>query len=326
MKSILKYMLMALLAGYAFAACSKDDKSEPSKSAACEIVSFSVNGDEWTIEGGNITRTYPAATAETALTPLITLSPGAEVDPPANRAQNFFAAEGVAYTVTAEDGKTTKTYTAKATKELPPVDPVTGLTEDIQDLVPQEIISTMKDLGQEINGGNTPPTVEGTYELKPLILKGSNIDSDRIGSSYLTTYITFSEQDNGSLTLKAKETQGTRTATGTGAFIVGEGNRFSVFIYFTNYRTDINTSFKTVGVYSGTVSPDGIIDCTTSLFMLDDGGDPEDGLIENGDGRVLWDSDGLAERVEPPVQEQSVIKPGRVNLMNSADKKLRVKN
>ncbi|MDR1171167.1 MAG: DUF5018 domain-containing protein [Bacteroidales bacterium] len=303
MKKVFNYLMIAAIAAMACTSCSKDE----SKSAACDILSFSVNGEAWTIDGTDITRTYPAKTEATALAPAITLSSGATVNPPATAAQNFFAEGGVAYTVTAEDGTTTKTYIAKATKALPSVDPETGLTEEIQDLVPEEIIQTMQDLGLPIYGGNTPPLIEGTYKFQPAVLIGTNIASDVLGKVYSPAYITFSQQNNGNLTLKADETQGTGVATGTGAFIVGEGNRFSVFINFTTTYTDINTTFKVVEVWSGAVSPDGIIDCIMATFMVDDGGDPQDALIENGSGRVFWDSDGLSERVEsaPAVQKGS---------------------
>jgi hypothetical protein len=45
-------------------------------------------------------------------------SPGATANPPSGEARDFFAEGGVAYTVTAEDGRTTKTCTARATVEL----------------------------------------------------------------------------------------------------------------------------------------------------------------------------------------------------------------
>jgi hypothetical protein len=111
-KNSFRNALAALLLGGAMlcAACKKD---EP-KSAACDIVSFSVNDDEWNISGTDITRIYPAGTEATILTPAITLSPGASVNPPSGIAQNFFG-YGVTYTVTAEDGVTTKTYVAKVT-------------------------------------------------------------------------------------------------------------------------------------------------------------------------------------------------------------------
>jgi hypothetical protein len=91
-----------------FVACGKEDgKSE------CEIVSFSVDGVEWDISGMYITKTYPIETTDASFAPVITLSPGATVNPPSGEAQNFFTPRSVTYTVTAEDGVTTKTYTAK---------------------------------------------------------------------------------------------------------------------------------------------------------------------------------------------------------------------
>jgi hypothetical protein len=76
-----------------------------------------VDGTEWAVNGFDITYVYPAGTAETSLTPTITLSPGATVNPASGEAKNFFTAEGVTYTVTAEDG-TTQTYTVKATIQV----------------------------------------------------------------------------------------------------------------------------------------------------------------------------------------------------------------
>jgi hypothetical protein len=103
------------LAGCTLFECKKGMEEVP-KRAACEITAFTVNGTAWDIDGTNITHTYPAETEEVSLTPTITLSPGATVNPSANEAQNFFTSQGVTYTVTAEDGVTKKIYTAKATR------------------------------------------------------------------------------------------------------------------------------------------------------------------------------------------------------------------
>ncbi|MDR1120359.1 MAG: leucine-rich repeat protein [Dysgonamonadaceae bacterium] len=86
------------------------------KSAACDILSFSVNGTEWDIIDTGITHIFPAKTAKMRLMPVIALSPGATVNPLPGAVQDFFQKEGVAYTVTAEDGVTTKTYVVKATR------------------------------------------------------------------------------------------------------------------------------------------------------------------------------------------------------------------
>ncbi|MDR1415695.1 MAG: leucine-rich repeat protein [Odoribacteraceae bacterium] len=106
-----KYLFLVIAAAaIAFAGCQKDKR----KSAACEIVSFSVNDTLWNINGAEITRTFPTGTVATAFAPVITLSPGATVTPPSGEARDFFAGQGVAYTVTAEDGVTTTVYTARA--------------------------------------------------------------------------------------------------------------------------------------------------------------------------------------------------------------------
>jgi hypothetical protein len=106
-------MLAALLCCVMlFASCKKDENTG---SAACNITLFSVNSLVWTIDDTEITRVYPPETAVTPLAPeIITLSPGATVNPPAGEMQDFFTEQGVTYTVTAEDGVTKKTYTAKA--------------------------------------------------------------------------------------------------------------------------------------------------------------------------------------------------------------------
>jgi hypothetical protein len=111
-RNYLKKAFVSLFAVAALCSCGKDDDSKDSESADCEILSFNVNGEEWGISGTDITQLYP--TVITSLTPVISLSPGAVVNPPANEAQNFFAEQGVSYTVTAGDGTTTKTYTVKA--------------------------------------------------------------------------------------------------------------------------------------------------------------------------------------------------------------------
>ncbi|MDR0714973.1 MAG: leucine-rich repeat protein [Bacteroidales bacterium] len=93
----------------AIASCKKDKLQ-----SSADITAFAVNDVAWTISGTNITHTYPTETQEGSLTPTITLSPGATVSPASGAAQDFFTPQGVTYTVTAEDGVTKKTYTAKA--------------------------------------------------------------------------------------------------------------------------------------------------------------------------------------------------------------------
>jgi hypothetical protein len=110
----LAVILMATVIFIGLPSCKK--KNNDPKSAACDIVSFTVDGAPWNISGTNITRTYPKGTPDAPLTPVITISAGATVNPQSGTAQSFFTPSGVTYTVTAEDGTTKKTYTAKATE------------------------------------------------------------------------------------------------------------------------------------------------------------------------------------------------------------------
>ena len=82
-------------------------------STACDITAFSIGDAEGTIDGSNIAVEVPHGTAVTALTPTITVSEGATVSPTSGTEQDFTNA--VTYTVTAEDGETTKVYTVTVT-------------------------------------------------------------------------------------------------------------------------------------------------------------------------------------------------------------------
>lgn len=112
-------MLLVMIIG--FGACKDDDKK--TGSAECDIIHFRVGEIEYQKEGLNITHMYPKtgvdqwASAPTGkVAPAIEFSPKATIQPLASVAQDFFAEGGVKYTVTAEDGKTAKVYTVKATK------------------------------------------------------------------------------------------------------------------------------------------------------------------------------------------------------------------
>jgi hypothetical protein len=113
-------VLLAVLVG--FSACRKKKEDTP-KSAECEILLFKVGDIEYQKEGLNISKIYTkTGTGEWsdapagAVQPFIEISAKADIVPKASVAQDFFKDGGVIYTVTAEDGKTSKTYTVKATK------------------------------------------------------------------------------------------------------------------------------------------------------------------------------------------------------------------
>ena len=185
-------------------------------------------------------------------------------------------------------------YSCSNDAEIEPIVDEQGLTRDIRELVPQNVLNEMEALGMPINGGATPPEIGGTYFISPLILLESNIATDRIGSRFIDYNITFSEQSQSELTVKVNYEGVNTSGAGTGSYIVGKGNEFSIFVEIDDETNGYPA--KTVNVISGKVAADGIEDLHYAAFMVNDYGDPGNVFIEIGDGRIAYDSDGISEK------------------------------
>ena len=184
---------------------------------------------------------------------------------------------------------------------LPTVDEE-GLTEDIRNIIPDEYVETLKDLGFQVNGGNTPPNVEGYYLANPLELVDRNF-SENV-ASHKDMYLTFYEQNNKKLTVKINYNvwadhglgvTSTMEVNGLGSFIVGEGKKFTIFAE--SIRTDGNSTAKTVEAFSGEITENGIKNYQWAIIMIDRGDGNGGKWIENGQAYVKKDSDGLAKRI-----------------------------
>ena len=170
-----------------------------------------------------------------------------------------------------------------------------GLTREVTDLVPQDVLDEIERLGMPIFGGVHPPDLEGSYFVSPFILLASNRPGDVIGSLRNDMTFTLYSQDNQGLTINLDYELGPEKGTGLGSFIVGEGNRFSVFAEV--IAESEGETAKGVNVLSGEITANGIKDLYYGFFMIDNGGNPKNIWIENGEGRVNYDSDGVSERL-----------------------------
>ena len=94
------------------------------KSNEADILEFWVNGVQYERSGTNFVKffqklsendwgTFPATSVAPSK---VVISPKASIDPPITEARNF--EQGVTYTVTAEDGTTTQTFTVTAQRNL----------------------------------------------------------------------------------------------------------------------------------------------------------------------------------------------------------------
>ncbi len=170
-----------------------------------------------------------------------------------------------------------------------------GLSDDVNDLIPDSLLTVLEDLDMPINEGFDPPNIEGRFSMTPLILKSSNIPEDEIGRSFSDLELEFFDQNPQDLTIQVKSTQGDASGAATGSFIVGQGNDFSVFVEL-NISDSQGSNRKLGIVYSGSITSGGIIDFHCAHLMLNDYGDPNDDLIAIGQARVAIDSDGFSPR------------------------------
>lgn len=171
-----------------------------------------------------------------------------------------------------------------------------GSIASIEDFYTPELVKVLDSLGFIINTGNKPPLLEGIYHAAPLILQSSSVQGDNLGSRFYDYEITFSNQDNGNLTIDFLGDQGIEIDNGSGSFISGEGNSFSVFLItnteISNYSADSAISL------SGTLVEDGIENLQVAYLMLDNNENQGGVFIPNNTGRVLFDSDGFSEKIE----------------------------
>jgi hypothetical protein len=175
-----------------------------------------------------------------------------------------------------------------------------GLTEEINNLIPDNILEAISELGMQINEGKNPPNIEGTYFIDTLLMV-ENTTGITIATQY-NKKVTFSGQDNTVLTINAHYTlqidnnAGPMSSSGPGSYIVGEGNKFTVVVDGT--REQGGYTAKTVEIFSGEISDQGILNYHWAVMMVDNNGDPLNAWIPNGTGYAKRDGDGISERVQ----------------------------
>ncbi|MCX6321955.1 MAG: hypothetical protein NTX93_09185 [Bacteroidia bacterium] len=186
------------------------------------------------------------------------------------------------------------------------------LSQDIKNIVSDDVLTIITNLGMPMYTGKTPPNLVNYYKLYPNALKNSNIPNDyAFGTTFYPLNFRFYNRDNNTLSVKfdfAEIGSGGGTGTGKGAFISGSGNNFSVFLQV-NYTASGQTC-DMIEVFSGTMTSTGIRDLYFALFMVDDHGDPAGIWIANGQGRVFYDSDGMSDIIASLSSKNNDSTPG----------------
>jgi hypothetical protein len=179
-------------------------------------------------------------------------------------------------------------------KKKEDVDPSKGLSTRIQNIVPAAALADLKAKGMIINEGTQPPNIEGIYLASPyrvLAPYGPN-DSYAKGRVLADYKYRFYEQTGEDIKINYKG--GGATGTGTGAFVSGFGNKFTLFVAATG-NNGAGATYKSLEVYTGEISTGGIINYQDS-FMVTEKNDPNNTMLPVNQARVLEDGDGLASR------------------------------
>lgn len=184
----------------------------------------------------------------------------------------------------------TKEGEVKFTSEINPW----GESTDIETTVPPEILDEMKPY-ITIYSGNTPPNIENTYFIDPMVTVYCQDEDEggfKKGDIVSSKYIKFANQNNTAKTIGYAGRSGDQISVGKGAFISGSGNNFTVYLDTEGTSSGIYT--KTALVISGTKTSTGIQGIRYAFVMVEKGDDPDSELMDEGVFRVFEDSDGMA--------------------------------
>jgi hypothetical protein len=181
-------------------------------------------------------------------------------------------------------------------------------------VIPHDLLEDLLELGIEVNHGNNPPNIEGTYFMSPSILVRSNFnDGYSPGYQFNDIQLIFSNQDNAKMTVDVGRIESDTTYSAINSFITGEGTKFSVFSETTG--TD---GSRSVNIYSGEITSSGIRNFSMALIMTVEGTN----TINRGQGRLVYDSDRFSEKTSRSVygQGRSVLPSAGLSLKDTASR------
>lgn len=198
----------------------------------------------------------------------------------------------------------------KSSESLP--EEYQGLPEQIREIIPVETIQVAEnELDQVINRGNNPPVFDNSYFVSPVILTKTNVPNDFVspGARFADIYLRFSDQNTQNQTLRVDMVETNISngnvlteSEGLGAYISGEGNKFTIFTVVET-TTSGGEKSEVFYIYSGELQSNGIKNFTTSLIMLNNNGHTNI-FIPNNTGRAFRDGSEFAAETSMPSTNQ----------------------
>ena len=169
----------------------------------------------------------------------------------------------------------------------------------IQNIVPQTIIDNLTNKGMSINQGAKPPTLNLAIRVSPYKLLAPYGDEDsyktgRIIDDYF--YKFYGQSASQEITYDFYNNGRSDKGTGQGAFIVGSGNKFTIFSEDIGVGQSI--PYKTVSVISGELAGNTIKNFQFAFVIKEKTGDNNNSaLIPVEKGRIWIDGDAVSESI-----------------------------
>ena len=170
--------------------------------------------------------------------------------------------------------------------------------ERITQEIPIEYLSKMSAY-MPIYSGNTPPNIEGVYNMSPCVMVYDSNGSFEPGHKFnsVVTELTNQNMSQNTLTYRDEEIKSDGTVSSSSnkaeAKIVGNGDNFTMFVVITSNSTNGSWT-KIASLLSGIKTSSGIKDFYEGFVMLDKY-DPDNTKMKIGQFRIINDQDGMSE-------------------------------
>ena len=170
--------------------------------------------------------------------------------------------------------------------------------ERITQEIPIEYLSKMSAY-MPIYSGNTPPNIEGVYNMSPCVMVYDSNGSFEPGHKFnsVVTELTNQNMSQNTLTYRDEEIKSDGTVSSSSnkaeAKIVGNGDNFTMFVVITSNSTNGSWT-KIASLLSGIKTSSGIKDFYEGFVMLDKY-DPDNKKMKIGQFRIINDQDGMSE-------------------------------
>ncbi len=186
-------------------------------------------------------------------------------------------------------------FTACGSDDEDPVNTDSYEDSRITSVVPAQYLNQIRN-HMSINDGLNPPVIDGVYLMHVPTLVYDSYNAQGI-DTFNDAYFRFFDQNTVNKTLKLIESGGT-AGTGTGAYICGEGNNFTVFLNMSG--SSHGFTYKEAVIISGIKTSEGIRNLEYCLLMIENNDEEEKYIMKPGRYRIIKDGDGMSENTTWP--------------------------